>query len=87
MSMSFNLCSYAFIDFVITDIKTFLEGKVNAQILENAFKTLQRHLPHATVHAVIERNSRANLARYNRRVVEQCRERVYCSSKEEPVLA
>jgi hypothetical protein len=33
------------------------------------------------------RNDRALLARYNRRVVEQCHERVYCSAKDGLVLS
>jgi hypothetical protein len=83
MAMSFNLCSTAFVDY---DAATLVQGRAAPEFVANALAAWKRR-PQATINVTITRNSRDMLARYNRRVIEQCHERVYCSAKTGFVLA
>jgi hypothetical protein len=56
------------------------------EFVANALAAWKRR-PQATINVTMTRNNRDMLARYNRRVIEQCHERVYCSAKTGLVLA
>ncbi len=81
MAFSFNLCSSAFIDYIFADVSTIMQGRASP----NALASFEKR-PEATLNVTLTRNDRAMLARYNRRVIEQCYERVYCSAKDGLVL-
>lgn len=85
MAMSFNLCSTAFVDYIFADAATLVQGRASPAFVEGALAAW-RQRPQATVNVTMTRNSREMLARYNRRVVEQCRYRVYCAAKTGIVL-
>ena len=85
MAMSFNLCSTAFVDYIFADAATLVQGRGSPAFIESALATW-RQRPQATVNVTMTRNNREMLARYNRRVVEQCRDRVYCAAKTGIVL-
>ncbi|PKM44044.1 MAG: hypothetical protein CVV05_13085 [Gammaproteobacteria bacterium HGW-Gammaproteobacteria-1] len=85
MSMSFNLCSTAFVDYVFADAATLVQGRAAPEFLERTLAAwIQR--PQLSINVTMMKNNRDMLARYNRRVIEQCRERVYCAAKTGPVL-
>lgn len=86
MAMSFNLCSTAFVDYVFADAATLVEGRAAPAFVANALAAW-RQRPQATINVTVTKNNRAMLARYNRRVIEQARERVYCAEKTGIVLA
>jgi hypothetical protein len=85
MAMSFNLCSTAFVDFVFSDPGALLQGQASPEFLAMALSGWKRR-PQATINVTVLRNHRDMLARYNRRVIEQCYERVYCSTKDGIIL-
>lgn len=85
MSMSFNLCSYAFVDYAFADPAKLLESSVAPAVLTNALSAWRKR-PQATVSLTVTRNNREMLASYNRRVIEQARERVFCAKKDHIVL-
>jgi hypothetical protein len=76
MAFSFNLCANAFVDYVFTNLDTFVAGRLPEQSL-NRIKEFQR----ARLHVTPLKNRMDTLTRYNRRVIEQCHRRVYCSTK------
>lgn len=86
MAMSFNLCSTAFVDYVFADAATLVEGRAAPAFVANALAAW-RQRPQATINVTVTKNNRPMLARYNRRVIEQARERVYCAEKAGIVLA
>lgn len=86
MAMSFNLCSTAFVDYVFADAATLIEGRVAPAFVANAL-TAWRQRPQATINVTVTKNNRPMLARYNRRIIEQARERVYCAEKTGIMLA
>lgn len=86
MAMSFNLCSTAFVDYIFADAATLVEGRAAPAFVANALAAWQQR-PQATINVTVTKNNRAMLARYNRRVIEQARERVYCAEKTGIVLA
>jgi hypothetical protein len=86
MGMSFNLCSTAFIDYVFADPAKIVEGRASPEFVAAAVADWQRR-PNVTINVTMVRNNRDMLVRYNRRAVEQCYERVYCSAKTGIVLA
>jgi hypothetical protein len=86
MGMSFNLCSHAFIDYVFADAATLLEGRAHPEFLASALARWEQR-PMPIVNVTVARNDLAMLARFNRRVIDFCYTRVYCSAKENPVLA
>ena len=81
MAFSFNLCATAFVLYVFSDPATLLRDKASPEFLVNALTT-RENLPQAQITVTHVRNNLDMLARYNRRVVEQCYERVYCSVKD-----
>jgi hypothetical protein len=85
MAMSFNLCSTAFVDYIFGDAATLVQGRASPEFVANALAAWKRR-PQASVNVTMTRNNRDMLARYNRRVIEQCHERVYCSAKTSLVL-
>ena len=85
MAMSFNLCSSAFVDYIFADAATLVEGRAAPAFVAHAFAAW-RQRPQATINVTVTKNNRPMLARYNRRVVEQARERVYCAAKTGIVL-
>lgn len=86
MAMSFNLCATAFVDYIFADAATLVEGRASPAFVANALAAW-RQRPQATINVTVTKNNRPMLARYNRRVVEQARERVYCVEKTGVVLA
>jgi hypothetical protein len=86
MAFSFNLCATAFVHYFFSDPATLLEGKAHPEFLANAVANRDSSLP-AQIEVTYRRNDLDMLARYNRRVVEQCAERVFCSAKDNLVLA
>lgn len=80
MAMSFNLSSTAFVDYVFADAATLIESCAPPALVENALVTW-RQRPQATINVTVTKNNRPMLARYNQRVIEQARERVYCAKK------
>jgi hypothetical protein len=85
MGMSFNLCSSAFIDYVFADPAKLVEGRASPEFTAYALAAWKQQP--ATIQVRMNRNNLAALARYNRRVVEQCYEHVYCSAKTGIVFA
>ncbi|WP_197412559.1 hypothetical protein [Novosphingobium sp. Fuku2-ISO-50] len=86
MAMSFNLCSTAFVDYIFADAATLVEGRAAPAFVAFALNNW-RQRPQATINVTVTKNNRPMLARYNRRVIEQARERVYCAEKAGIVLA
>jgi hypothetical protein len=86
MSMSFNLCSTAFVDYIFADAATLVQGQASPHFVAYALASWKER-PQATVNVTMLKNDRQGLARYNRRVIEQCRERVYCAAKTGLVLS
>jgi hypothetical protein len=78
MALSFNLCSTAFVDYCFMDIETLMHGKFPPDVIE---RVKQRPRVKQVNVAVVKGNL-DQLARYNRRVIEQCYERVYCASRD-----
>ena len=85
MSFSFNLCATAFVDYIFADPATLLQGKASPEFLAHAL-ALHERLPEKEIKVTFLRNNLDMLARYNRRAVEQCYERVFCSVKDGLVL-
>lgn len=85
MGFSFNLCSTAFVHYIISDPATLLRGKAHPEFLAKALADRERLLP-PQIDVTFRRNDLDMLARYNRRVVEQCYERVFCAVKDVPIL-
>jgi hypothetical protein len=82
MALSFNLCSTAFIDYVFADAAAIIQESASRELL-----AVWKQRPHVTINVTTARNNREMLARYNRRVIEQSFERVYCAAKEGLVLS
>jgi hypothetical protein len=85
MSMSFNLCSNAFVNYIFADAATLVQGQASPDFVAYALAAWKER-PQATVNVTMLKNNRQGLARYNRRAIEQCRERVYCAAKTGLVL-
>jgi hypothetical protein len=85
MAMSFNLCATAFMDYIFADAATLVEGRAAPAFVAHALAAW-RQRPQATINVTVTKNNQPMLARYNRRVVEQARERVYCAAKTGIVL-
>jgi len=85
LSFSFNLCSSAFIQYIFVDPRKLLEGKASPEFLDAALANREK-LPMSNLHVTQIRNHIPMLAQYNRRVVEQCHSRVYCSKREGIIL-
>jgi hypothetical protein len=85
MAFSFNLCSTAFIDYIFADPATLVEGRASPEFIARALADRER-LGQKQIHVTFRRNDLGMLARFNRRTVEQCYRRVYCSAKEGLVL-
>ena len=85
MAMSFNLCSTAFVDYIFADAATLVEGRAAPAFVAHALAAW-RQRPQATINVTVTKNNQPMLARYNRRVVEQAREKVYCAAKTGIVL-
>jgi hypothetical protein len=85
MAFSFNLCSTAFIDYIFADPATLVEGRASPEFIARALADRER-LRQKQIHVTFRRNDLGMLARFNRRAVEQCYRRVYCSAKEGLVL-
>jgi hypothetical protein len=85
MAMSFNLCATAFVDYIFADAATLVEGRAAPAFVGHALAAW-RQRPQATINVTVTKNNQPMLARYNRRVVEQARERVYCAANTGIVL-
>jgi hypothetical protein len=74
------------VDFVFADPATLVRGNASPEFIAQAIASWER-LPEKQIHVTFLRNNLDILARYNRRVVEQYRERVYCSAKDGLILS
>jgi hypothetical protein len=86
MAFSFNLCATAFVDYTFTDPATIAQGKASPEFIARAIANWER-LPEKRINVTFRRNNLDVLARYNRRAIEQCYKRVYCSVKDGLVLS
>lgn len=86
MAFSFNLCATAFVDYVFLDPATSLKGKASPEFIAQAIANWER-LPEKQISVTFVRNNLDMLARFNRRAIEQCYKRVYCSVKDGLVLS
>ena len=86
MAFSFNLCATAFVDYVFLDPATSLQGKASPEFIAQAIANWER-LPEKQINVTFVRNNLDMLARFNRRAIEQCYKRVYCSVKDGLVLS
>jgi hypothetical protein len=86
LGLDFNLCSQAFVTFLITDVRSqmppWIAPERVAEFVPAATAALHGHV---TVHPVIE-NNMAYLKAYNGRVVYQCAERVFSAKSTAPTL-
>lgn len=85
MAFSFNLCATAFVDYIFADPATLLQGKASPEFIEKALADRQQLYP-KQIHVDFRRNDLGTLARFNRRAIEQCYRRVYCSQKDDLIL-
>lgn len=85
MGFSFNLCSTAFVHYFVSDPAVLLKDKAHPEFLANALAARERLLP-PQINVTFRRNDLDMLALYNRRVVEQCYERVFCAAKDDLIL-
>jgi hypothetical protein len=81
MAFSFNLCSTAFIDYIFADPKTMVQGLASPEFIARAIADWEA-LGEKRINVTHRRNDLAMFARFNRRAVEQCYRRVYCSAKD-----
>ena len=86
MAFSFNLCATAFVQYFFADPATLLQGKASPEFLKHAL-ALHESLSVKQINVTFLRNNLDMLARYNRRVVEQCYQRVFCSVKDGLMLS
>ena len=75
MAFGFNLCSNAFIIYSFTDIDQFVAGQWNQSVIDT-YKSYQPK----TLTVMHTHNDLKMLMAYNRHVVHQCHERVYCAA-------
>jgi hypothetical protein len=80
MTFSFNLCATAFIDYIFADPATLLQDGASPEFIAHAIAAWEQ-LPEKQINVTFLRNNLEILARFNRRAVEQCYRRVYCSAK------
>lgn len=85
MAFSFNLCSSAFVDYIFADPATLLQGKAPPEFIARALADRER-LGQKLIEVTFRRNDLGMLARFNRRVIEQCYESVCCSKKDGLIL-
>lgn len=86
MAFSFNLCATAFVDYAFADPATLVQGKASPEFIARAIAAWEQ-LPEKQINVTFLRNNLELLKRFNRRAVEQCYRRVYCSTKDGLVLA
>jgi hypothetical protein len=86
MAFSFNFCATAFVDYIFADPATLVRGKASPEFIEQAVANWES-LSDKRIYVTPLRNHLGMLARYNRRTIEQCYERVYCSVKDGLVLS
>ncbi|WFU07499.1 hypothetical protein QA648_36430 (plasmid) [Rhizobium sp. CB3171] len=80
LSFSFNLCGTAFVDYLFADPATLVQGQAAPEIIASAIASRERRPQ--PVNVTFLRNNLDMLRRYNRRVVDQCYKRVFCSAKD-----
>ncbi|BBC81747.1 putative membrane protein (plasmid) [Acetobacter orientalis] len=85
MGFSFNLCSTAFVHYFVCDPAVLLKNKAHPEFLAYASAAHEKLCP-PQINVTFRRNDLNMLAQYNRRVVEQCYERVFCAAKSDPIL-
>jgi hypothetical protein len=83
-AFSFNVRANAFMDFVFVDPATMVQGNASPEFIAQAVAAWER-LP-KQLNVTFVRNNIEMLARFNRRAVEQCYKRVFCSVKDGIVL-
>ena len=82
MAFSFNLCATAFVDYIFANRATGVQDKASPKLIATReIASWERHRG-KQINVTFLRNHVDMLARYHRRVVEQCYERVYCSVKD-----
>ncbi|ACM31124.1 hypothetical protein [Rhizobium rhizogenes] len=80
LSFSFNLCGTAFVDYIFTDLPAFAQGRAGPEVFAQTIASMERREQPVNVRFL--RNDLDMLKRYNRRAVDQCYERVFCSAKD-----
>lgn len=86
MAFSFNLCATAFAHYIFADPATLVREKASPDFIARAIASWES-LPEKQVNVTFLQDDLGMLARYNRRVVEQCYMHVYCSVKDGLVLS
>ena len=81
MAFSFNLCGNAFIDYIFANPATLIQSQAPPEFITHVLAERERLMP-AHINVTFRRNDLASLARFNRRAVEQCYRRVYCSERD-----
>jgi hypothetical protein len=84
LAFSFNLRANAFMDFVFADPATMVQGNASPEFIAQAVAAWER-IP-KQINVTFVRNNIEMLARFNRRAVEQCYKRVFCSVNDGVVL-
>ncbi len=85
LSLSFNLCSTAFIYYIFAEPREILKGRFPAEVIEKMLANYDRR-PTVEVNVSYYRNDMEMLAKYNRHVIEYSYARVYCAVKDGLVL-
>jgi hypothetical protein len=73
---SFNLCANTFVDYAFMNIKAQMKGRFPDSMID---RVVEYRMPQLNV--THTKNNMPMLARYNRRVIEQSYQHVYCASK------
>ena len=85
MAFSFNLCATAFVDYIFAVPQRSCRTRPRRSLSRRRLPL--GNAPEKQINVTFLRNNLDMLARYNRRVVEQCYKRVYCSVKDGLVLS
>lgn len=86
MAFSFNLCDTAFVNYIFAEPAALLQGMADPEFIARTIASCE-DLPEKPINVTFLRNNLDMLACYNRRVVEQCYKRVFCSAKDGLVLS
>lgn len=78
-SFDFNLCGTAFVRYVFMDKATALKGRAHPSFIESALEFSKTQKP--VLSLLYEHDNLELLKNYNRQVINQSNERVFCASK------
>ncbi len=80
MAFSFNLCSTAFITYMFADPGKLVQGRASPEFIDQTVANWEKR-SQVEIDVKYTRNEMTLLRNYNRHVIYQCCERVYCSVK------